>query len=188
MLLVLLLQVGYSISASGDMVPAPHGPSYAGGNTGHGGVIGQIFHRASGTSLMGGTGSLPGAVHSTTGSLFGRNSVTSITGTGSGQAALGMSSLPGGFISLTGDSGDGGSGTLRASMLHAGLHGPGGSLTGGSLTGTGLSGAGEAVPPVEGFVTNPVLANLELAFSQDPRRHRRKDSQLSSLSIGSLHR
>ncbi|KAF6253363.1 hypothetical protein COO60DRAFT_1547131 [Scenedesmus sp. NREL 46B-D3] len=180
-------QVGYSISASGDMVPAPHGPAVSGGSHGHGGgVIGQIFSRASGTSLMGGAGSSLGAAHSTAGSLFGRNSVASLTGAASGQGALGMSALPGGFISLTRESGDGGS--PRALMLHAALQGPGGSLTGGSLTSTGLGVAGEAVPPVEGFVTNPVLANLELAFSVDPRRHRRKDSQLSSLSIGSLQR
>ncbi|WIA12055.1 hypothetical protein OEZ85_012134 [Tetradesmus obliquus] len=180
-------QVGYSISASGDMVPAPHGQSFVSNAPGHGSVIGQIFHRASGNSLISGTGSLPVATHSATGGLFGRNSVTSLTGTASGPAALGMSALPGGFVSMTAEAGDGGS-SPRASMLQAALHGPAGTLTGGSLTGTVASGAGEAVPPVEGFVTNPVLANLELAFSQDPRRHRRKDSQLSSLSIGSLHR
>lgn len=169
------------------MVPAPHGQSFVSNAPGHGSVIGQIFHRASGNSLISGTGSLPVATHSATGGLFGRNSVTSLTGTASGPAALGMSALPGGFVSMTAEAGDGGS-SPRASMLQAALHGPAGSLTGGSLTGTVASGAGEAVPPVEGFVTNPVLANLELAFSQDPRRHRRKDSQLSSLSIGSLHR
>lgn len=50
-------------------------------------------------------------------------------------------------------------------------------------------GAHEALPPVDGSVANPVLAGLELAFSMDPRRHRRTDSKLSSLSItGSLHK
>jgi hypothetical protein len=52
----------------------------------------------------------------------------------------------------------------------------------------------DALPPVEGFVPNPVLANLERAFNADPRRHKRNDSQvsqlskLSQLSISSLSR
>jgi hypothetical protein len=41
----------------------------------------------------------------------------------------------------------------------------------------------EALPPVEGFVPNPVLANLERAFNSDPRRHRRNDSQASQTSL-----
>lgn len=48
-------------------------------------------------------------------------------------------------------------------------------------------GESSAVPPVD-LVTNPVVANLEAAFNQDPRRHRRNDSRLSTMSIGSLSR
>lgn len=58
----------------------------------------------------------------------------------------------------------------------------------GSTAGTSTPAAGsvvgvhDALPPVEGFVPNPVLANLERAFNADPRRHKRNDSQVSQLS------
>jgi hypothetical protein len=80
--------------------------------------------------------------------------------------------------------------SLPGGAVH--LHEPGsGSCvgTGTPTTASSLAGGGhDAVPPVEGFggVPNPVLANLERAFSQDPRRHRRTDSKLSSHSISSL--
>lgn len=78
------------------------------------------------------------------------------------SGGVGRNSLPVQFLSISGGPGDSLIGANPA--LHA----------------------VEALPPVE--VTNPVLANLELANSLDPRRHRRTDSKLSNLSIGSLHR
>lgn len=82
--------------------------------------------------------------------------------TSSVSGGTGQSSLPIQLVSLSGGTSDGMNGS------HPALH------------------AVDALPPVE--VTNPVLANLELANSLDPRRHRRTDSKLSNLSIGSLQR
>lgn len=168
------LQVGYSISASGDIVPT-HSGSFVGpfnsvsgaapSGSLTGSVINQLFHRHSAASPPGGTS----------------------TG---GNTISGMTSMPsGGFLSLTGST-DGTALHGRPSVAYSGLDSLQGGLQSGlsgSLTGAsqGLVGA---VPPVEGLVTNPVLANLEAAFASDPRRHRRNDSKLSSLSIGSLHR
>lgn len=74
------------------------------------------------------------------------------------QGNLSHTSLPLNMLSMSGD------GTSNNSGLHS----------------------MEILPPVE--VTNPVLANLELANSLDPRRHRRNDSKLSDLSLGSLRK
>jgi hypothetical protein len=70
-----------------------------------------------------------------------------------------------------------------AGLAAAGLGGDGSSVAGTSTpAASSVVGAHEAVPPVEGFVPNPVLANLERAFNSDPRRHKRNDSQVSQVS------
>jgi hypothetical protein len=70
-----------------------------------------------------------------------------------------------------------------AAGLAAAGFGDGSSMAGTSTpAASSVVGVHEAVPPVEGFVPNPVLANLERAFNSDPRRHKRTDSQVSQLS------
>jgi hypothetical protein len=71
-----------------------------------------------------------------------------------------------------------------AAYYSAGITGDGSSTAGVSTPAAGsVVGAHEALPPVEGFVPNPVLANLERAFTADPRRHKRNDSQASQSSL-----
>lgn len=114
--------------------------------------------RAHGQSFVGQFGSNGGAHSAPGGTVTSFFSRHSVLSEGPGQHAV-----PVPFLSLSGGSNDGGqTGTQPATHMI------------------------EALPPVE--VTNPVLANLELANSLDPRRHKRTDSKLSSLSIGSLHR
>lgn len=150
------VQVGYSISPSGDMpVPAQAAPS---GPTPHGaGVVNTIMsltRRHSSISAVGSTtGALPPAWHT--------------SGSGAVAAAGSIDGIAAGHHLASGFIGDGGSSVAGTSTPAAGS----------------VVGQHEALPPVEGFVPNPVLANLERAFNSDPRRHRRNDSQASQTSL-----
>jgi len=99
---------------------------------------------------------------------------SSISAVGSTLAAL----PPSGYSTASAAAADGvAAGLPIAAAVEAGS-------TAGTSTpaASSIVGLHEAVPPVEGFVPNPVLANLERAFTADPRRHKRNDSQVSQLS------
>lgn len=153
-LLYCLLQVGYTISPSGDMQAAaaqappstlaPHGS----------GVVNALL------------------------SLTRRHSSVSAVGSTTGMAPVpstGGSSIKAAAAPLQGQPADG-----LPTAAGAAAAGDSSSMSGAMPAAAG--GVHEAVPPVEGLVPNPVLANLERAFTADPRRHKRTDSQISQIS------
>lgn len=155
-LLLYPVQVGYSISPSGDMpVPAQAAPS---GPTPHGaGVVNTIMSLTRRHSSISAVGSTTGAVPP----------VGHTSGSGAVAAAGSIDGIAAGRTLASGFTGDGGSSVAGTSTPAAGS----------------VVGQHEALPPVEGFVPNPVLASLERAFNSDPRRHRRNDSQASQTSL-----
>lgn len=109
------------------------------------------------------------------------NTIMALTRRHSSISAVGstMGPLPpSGYSTASGAAADGVAGGLNVAAV-----GEAGSTAGTSTpAASSVVGLHEAVPPVEGFVPNPVLANLERAFTADPRRHKRNDSQVSQLS------
>jgi hypothetical protein len=163
--------VGYTISPSGDMqLPITQSAPVKLGHTTSGGVVSSIMSLTRRHSNMSTAGSSVVGALPPGGVSNGSAHAGSI-----GPTASGAGSLSAGLLELAEGSSMGGTSTPAA----------------GSVVGVG---GHEAVPPVEeGFVPNPVLANLERAFTADPRRHKRNDSQVSSqlsrlsnLSISSI--
>lgn len=111
------------------------------------------------------------------------NTIMAMTRRHSSVSAVGSTlagPLPSGYNSASGATA--GAAVDGVVGLHAGAAGDG-STAGTSTPAAGsVVGVHDALPPVEGFVPNPVLANLERAFNADPRRHKRNDSQVSQLS------
>eukprot|EP00879_Flechtneria_rotunda_P010836 GHRR01011325.1.p1 GENE.GHRR01011325.1~~GHRR01011325.1.p1 ORF type:complete len:1369 (+),score=416.83 GHRR01011325.1:1346-5452(+) len=158
-------QAGYSISASGDIILTPQHQSFA------------ALSSQSGTARRSVSGGVLGA-------LFNRSSLASSLTGGHHNARHSFTSLMGGHYvqPLTPP------GSVPGAVGHLATELQGGSRPSSISGGNGFLVLSEAVPPVEGLVTNPVISNLELAFSQDPRRHRQKDSWLSTLSVSGLQR